>query len=463
MENKRYNKDTYIGYLKHQNGGIKIIPGDKDNKIIERRDKILTHLNAVFSGGHKLKEKNLVKYFKALEGKYVRGKMTPDNTSGGSKETLKDAHKLIKYSLKKDFPLDTILNIFRGSSPKLYSKLESKVETNNYESRRSSYRSNGGYSESRESYRSEGGRRYSEGGGRYSGGEKLTLSLFRDIPTMTTGFSYHEYFLDKDNKDKRNAIIKEYEESNSVPSISDAIIYIGAIEALYNRNVLCDLGNTSDCNNKKGKALQMGRRLYKELKKTYPNNNIDGIFKDEGYNIFDYINKHKFGGYSESRESYRSEGGYNSENEKRRSFYRSEGDYGSESRRSSYRSIGGYSESRRSAEGDKVTDKCINDLDEYINYSNSTLEMNQPVSALIKEFVIFNKGQCHASNPEFRKKIKEKYNFDLDSLSHGGINKLVNYSMEGGQIDSNTLNYSLVLFRSLIGRNQNLREEILNF
>ena len=31
-----YNKDTYIGYLKLKNGGMKVIPGDVDNQIIQK-------------------------------------------------------------------------------------------------------------------------------------------------------------------------------------------------------------------------------------------------------------------------------------------------------------------------------------------------------------------------------------------------------------------------------------------
>jgi hypothetical protein len=198
MDNKKsnYNKNTYIGYLKLQNGGIKVIPGDRDNKIIGNRDKVLTHLTDVFSGGQKLKEKNIEKYFKALEGKYVRGKMNlPDTVKGGSEQIVKDAHKLIKLSLNKNLPIETVLNKFKGSGPKLYSKLESiigsKIQSKNssggYESDFSyrsglsgrsggsrisgiSRRSSGNrYSEGGNRY-SEGGNRYSEGGNRYSEG-----------------------------------------------------------------------------------------------------------------------------------------------------------------------------------------------------------------------------------------------------------------------------------------------------
>ena len=40
-----YNKDTYIGYLKLKNGGMKVIPGDLDNQIIQKRNNILSNRN----------------------------------------------------------------------------------------------------------------------------------------------------------------------------------------------------------------------------------------------------------------------------------------------------------------------------------------------------------------------------------------------------------------------------------
>ena len=47
---KLYNKDTYIGYIKMKKGGMKIIPGNKDEQIIATRNKILNHLDVVLSG-----------------------------------------------------------------------------------------------------------------------------------------------------------------------------------------------------------------------------------------------------------------------------------------------------------------------------------------------------------------------------------------------------------------------------
>jgi hypothetical protein len=542
---EKYDKTTYIGYLKKQNGGIKIIPGNKDDKIVSNRDKVLSHLTSVLSGGVKLKEKNVVKYFKALEGKYIRDKMENiNNPSGGSKELYKDAHKLIKLSIKKDLPLETTLNIFKGSGPELYKKLESKIGGDKI-IRKESYRSGGSFN-SRESsfnsrnsrggfennYRfseggrryskggrrysegggrySEGGRRYSEGGGRYSeggrryseggypdrggavsglcmnalkesldgdipdatdislffksgyldgkcklddanlrnlilkeynidtktllggyednyryseggrryseggrryseggnrddrynsiGGEKLTSSMFKDINTNVPGFSYHDYFVDKDNKDKRNAIIEEYEKSTGVPSINDAIVYIGAIEGLYNRNVLCDLGNRDDCNKKKAKAIQMGRRLYKELSKTYPNNNIDMIFNDEGYNIFDYIKKHSFGGYE-------SEGGYPDR-------------------------------------GGAVSGLCMNDLEKFLSLDDTVTPDAIDFSTFFKTHS--EKYQCRIDDVNLRKLILEKYNFDTKTLplKKGGYEDNYRYSEGGGRYSEGGRRYS---------------------
>jgi hypothetical protein len=155
MSNSKYDKNTYIGYLKRYNGGMKVIPGDVDNKIIGNRDKILDHLQHVFSGGKKLKQKNIEKYFKALGGKYIRNKMNLPNenhTSGGA--IVKDTHKLLKLLAKNNHSIDHVLDVFKGSAPQLYDKLESKITGGNIRdtesnysnsSRRGLYRSDGGY------------------------------------------------------------------------------------------------------------------------------------------------------------------------------------------------------------------------------------------------------------------------------------------------------------------------------
>ena len=44
----KLNPNLYVGNIKSKNGEIKILPGDKDNNIISKRNKILKHLNKVF-------------------------------------------------------------------------------------------------------------------------------------------------------------------------------------------------------------------------------------------------------------------------------------------------------------------------------------------------------------------------------------------------------------------------------
>jgi hypothetical protein len=129
---EKYNKNTYIGFLKMKKGGMKIIQGDKDEKIISIRNKILGHLNKVFLGGKRLKEKNIKKYFKALGGKYIRNDMciSGNNPScnSGKNVSIEGAHKLLKLINKKNIPMDSALEIFKGSAPQLYEKLETKIK-----------------------------------------------------------------------------------------------------------------------------------------------------------------------------------------------------------------------------------------------------------------------------------------------------------------------------------------------
>lgn len=126
----------YIGHLKTKKGGIKIIPGEKDSRIIEKRDKILNHLNIVLSGGKSLKEKNISKYFKALGGKYIRNDMciTGDsyNCKGGQNISISGAHKLLKLSKKEELPMNNILETFKKSAPVLYKKFESNIKGGKY-------------------------------------------------------------------------------------------------------------------------------------------------------------------------------------------------------------------------------------------------------------------------------------------------------------------------------------------
>ena len=135
---EKSNNDTYIGYIKMKKGGMKIISGDKDDKIISVRNKILSHLNKVFSGGKRLKEKNIKKYFKALGGKYVRNDICSSgnnsNCKGGKKISIEGAHKLLKLISKKNLPIENALEIFKGSAPQLYKKLENKLSGGFYSS-----------------------------------------------------------------------------------------------------------------------------------------------------------------------------------------------------------------------------------------------------------------------------------------------------------------------------------------
>jgi hypothetical protein len=166
-------KDAYIGHVKVKNGNIKIIPGGKDVRILETRDKILGHLHKVLSGGKRLKEKNITKYFKALGGKYIRNDLciTGDNSNckGGRNVSVDGAHKLLKLINKKNLPINSALETFKGSAPELYEKLETKIKGGykaiGYKSENEERR--GGYDERKKTYSEErrGGRRneyYSE-------------------------------------------------------------------------------------------------------------------------------------------------------------------------------------------------------------------------------------------------------------------------------------------------------------
>ena len=114
---------------------MKIIPGDIDNSIINKRNDILGHLEKVLSGGKTLKNKNLEKYFKALGGKYVRNEMCGSGEKsackGGKNAAVGGVHNLLKLASKKDFPMEQVLNTFKGSAPILYQKLESKISAAN--------------------------------------------------------------------------------------------------------------------------------------------------------------------------------------------------------------------------------------------------------------------------------------------------------------------------------------------
>jgi hypothetical protein len=137
------NKE-YIGHIKSKDGGIKVIPGHKDYKIIKKRNVILNHLENVLSGGKSLKEKNINKYFKALGGKYIRNDMCISGYSNecreGQKVTIGGAHKLLKLAKKKNFKMDSIIDSFKESAPVLYKKFIPNIEGGRY----SNYNMHGG-------------------------------------------------------------------------------------------------------------------------------------------------------------------------------------------------------------------------------------------------------------------------------------------------------------------------------
>ena len=151
-----YNNDTYIGYLKLKNGGMKVIPGDMDNQIIQKRNNILSKLEKVLSGGDKLKEKNIEKYFKALGGKYIRNDMCiSGNTSAckkGKQASIGGANKLMELASAKYTP-ELLKTKFKGSAPVLYQKYKkinnsgnnSRVAPGGYDRGVPEYAPHGGY------------------------------------------------------------------------------------------------------------------------------------------------------------------------------------------------------------------------------------------------------------------------------------------------------------------------------
>lgn len=120
-----YNKDTYIGYLKMKNGGMKVIPGEIDDSIVTKRNNILAKLERVLSGGDELKEKNIDKYFKALGGKYVRNDMCLSGNRSDCKQAKKismgGAKKLVELGSKK-YNAKLLDGAFKGAAPILYEK-----------------------------------------------------------------------------------------------------------------------------------------------------------------------------------------------------------------------------------------------------------------------------------------------------------------------------------------------------
>ena len=126
-----YDKNTYIGYLKLKDGAMKIVTGEKDNKIINKRNKVLSHLTKVLNGGKQLKDRKIEKYFKALNGKYIRNDICvlgdTSNCKNGKDVSMGGAHKLLKLIAKNTNDIQPILDRFKGSAPVLYERLEYKI------------------------------------------------------------------------------------------------------------------------------------------------------------------------------------------------------------------------------------------------------------------------------------------------------------------------------------------------
>ena len=77
----------------------------------------LNHLELVLSKKKKLKEKNLGKYYRALGGNYKID----------YNKSLHDSYKLFKLGVKNNINVHNLVNKFKGSAPKLYSKLERRI------------------------------------------------------------------------------------------------------------------------------------------------------------------------------------------------------------------------------------------------------------------------------------------------------------------------------------------------
>jgi hypothetical protein len=119
-----YNDSTYIGFLKIKDGGVKVVQGGEDNKIIKSRDYVLKEL----SGGLKKNTLPLTRfpeYFSALEGKYVRNVMCGSGSSGcveARKRVKKITEQTIKGGMKQYG--DKVKNVFEINAPILYKKLK---------------------------------------------------------------------------------------------------------------------------------------------------------------------------------------------------------------------------------------------------------------------------------------------------------------------------------------------------
>jgi len=241
--NLEKSSKVYIGNLKEKRGGIKIIPGDLDDKIISKRNKILNHLDKVISGEKRLKEKNIKKYFQALGGKYVRNKICisgdEPNCQQGKYVSLGGAHKLLKLITKKKFDINNTLNTFKGSAPQLFEKLETKIK--------------GGYKRIG----------YDESKGGIPKGTAIYGQVPDEAPTKKP--EYKNYGVNDFMSDKaaRNEIINYLKKvlRDDTMNINSFTMYFEALDARYQLNKKCSSGKTSDCN----EAVADTKYLFKQL------------------------------------------------------------------------------------------------------------------------------------------------------------------------------------------------------
>jgi hypothetical protein len=119
-----YHGGTYTGYLKVKNGGMKIIRGDKDNKINEERELIIDYLKDIIAKKEQLNVDDIPIdiFYKALEGKYIRNLMCSnddeDICDAKINSVLSKAYKLTKIGIKTF--IITNLDVFKQNAPQIY-------------------------------------------------------------------------------------------------------------------------------------------------------------------------------------------------------------------------------------------------------------------------------------------------------------------------------------------------------
>ena len=424
----KYDKNTYIGYLKVFNGGMKVIPGDIDNKIIHNRDRIIDHLNLVLSGGKQLKEKNVEKYFKALGGKYIRSKMNlPESSSvkGGSNKTVSSAHKLLKLASKNNFNITNVLDIFRGSAPQLYDKLETKISGGQVRDSGSVYSN----SSRRSSYRSEGGTKTMSTKSTPIAEKEKTYGKFGEAHTadfreiikeagFPANYIFDEDFFDENPKIRKKVIenLKESIKSSegqglrtqkgtAARNYRDITAFFMALSSAYKNEI--DVKYISDLNN----IIKL--RLMPILIKTEFEDSDGNIIKEWTQTTYPRWIQQNFptiyntvyrseGGYDDYRHgSYRSEGGYN---DYRRDSYRS-----NNSRRSSYRSEGGTTVSTKST--GSMRDASLKTYGTYAN--NYTADFRKIIEKLGMDPDITLSTDFFNNHPDIRNEVLENLETSL--------------------------------------------------